>query len=211
MRQALEVTSKLGDASEEADVHRMMSIFLVTTPEPTDDIMRDARDSAEAAKVIFEELKDASGIASVAMINAYADVMSFELQEDPSALMESATEGLQKARELYKEADDPVGHSSALCMLCQFYLGMEDMENAIETAEENVDIFVQAGMRKAQASAMHYLAIVHLRTKDYDAAETEIRGAQKICKELGAKGMEANLMLLLTQVLVGRMSEEDIP
>ena len=103
-----------------------------------------------------------------------------------------------------------VGEGDVLCMLSHFYLDIGDIDTATAIANENVSLCKNMGMKSKQASALHHLASISLQDKEYDEAEQQILEAQRLSREVGAKGLEANLMLLLTQVLIGRMSQEDV-
>lgn len=211
MKQAAAIANDLDDPAEEADALKAQASILKDDP----DALNDALEACSEAQGLY---KAAGCTAKQAEMCLYtADIQAMRGSEQ---LVSEA----QEAQELYAEVEDAVGEAKALAMITQYKIAKQDWSDALDTAESALELCKQTGSKKGQASAMKDmgLAMMSLESEskgedeeeeeeeDSATAESTLLEAQVLCKEVGAKALEAAVLCTLCQVYIKKMASEDI-
>lgn len=196
------VTQAMDDSEEEAQALYRRSVVCLTAPE-ADELVSHGSKFASQARTLFEKLGCKCWCAYATILTAFAHLADNDVSEAFSALNE--------AQLLSKNAGDRAVEADVLRLHSQVHADQGQVSEAMEKAEECVALRKKLGMKRAQASAIHHLASVYMLKKLQDDAEAVIRVGLALCKDVGAKELEVNLWLQLTQVLIGKLSEQQVP
>mmetsp|Transcript_56082 Transcript_56082/g.120773 ORF Transcript_56082/g.120773 Transcript_56082/m.120773 type:complete len:937 (+) Transcript_56082:95-2905(+) len=147
------------------------------------DALRLARDMGSKKMIGFELL-------TVALIHME--------REKPSEAIPLATEAL----ELFQATSMGKGFEAlAEQVICEGYLGKDEVDQAVELAEKGVARTQEMSDRREEVMAQMTLTTAHLANADFKGASASAEAALALCKEdLRDRGWEASVLLMLTQV-----------
>lgn len=192
------------DSEEQAQALRMASFALAETPDISDEVLDRAIELATSARNKYKQAGLGSAAASTIMM---ITALKSKKLNDTSDLLPLTEE----ARQLFQNAGDVHGEIVSSGMLVDLYLARNSIADALSFASSNVDLCKQEGNKKAQAEAMYAFATLQMITQDLDEARNTILEGQCLCREVGARMLDAMFAILLVQVHVEELPSNDDP
>jgi len=120
-------------------------------------------------------------------------------------------EAAKEAQAIFQEAEDATGESSALKLITEAHLLNESFDQALQAANARVSLWRGLGRKGQTADALLKVASIRFSQELYDETEEATLEAKTLAHEVNDRAIEANALLLLTQLHVLRMSKEDLP
>mmetsp|Transcript_157788 Transcript_157788/g.287480 ORF Transcript_157788/g.287480 Transcript_157788/m.287480 type:complete len:848 (-) Transcript_157788:31-2574(-) len=206
MRQAQTVAQTMGNRGEEAYALRMVGYIYhavrdaMLVPDPTGAL--EGIQALEDARSMYMGQASLSGEAACVLLMACLKM----LKEGAEDVLELAKE----SQALYQKAEDVIGENLSLGIVIDLLSNPDSFADALKAATTSVELWTKLRNKKAQAVAMYKVAEIYQQMGQLEEASDIIKDALTLCKEAGAKGVEARLLLFLTQIHIGEMQAHEL-